>query len=98
MWYNNGISKNVNLFYDTTIIRSRLCDYGDANILVKATITVSNTAAAEAAVDNASKKVVFSNCPPFANCITEINNTQVDYAEDIGIVMPMYILTSDSHV
>ena len=47
-------------------------------------------AAAGAAVSNTNEKVVFKNCAPFSSSITEINNTQVDYAEDIDIVMPMY--------
>ena len=72
--------------------RSNLCDYHDAYILVKGTITVPNTEAAGAAVNNTNKKVIFKNCIPFTNCITEINNTQVDDAQDIDIVMPMYSL------
>ena len=39
-----------------------------------------------------TKKVIFKNCAPFTNCISEINNTQVDNAKDIDIVMPMYNL------
>ena len=54
------------------------------------TITVPNTAAASATVNNTNKKVIFRNCAPFTNCITEINNTQVDHAQKIDIVMPMY--------
>ena len=38
------------------------------------------------------KKVLFKNCAPFTNCISEINNTQVDNAKDIDIVMPIYNL------
>ena len=38
------------------------------------------------------KKVIFKNCTPFTNCISEINNTLVDNAKDIDIVMPMYNL------
>ena len=37
-------------------------------------------------------KVIFRNCAPFTNCISEINNTQIDNAEYIDIVMPMYNL------
>ena len=33
--------------------------------------------------------VVFKNCAPFVNCISEINNTQIGNAKDIDIVMPM---------
>ena len=73
-----------------SVIRSSLCDYSDAYILVKGTITVPNTAAAGEAINNTNKKVVFKNCAPFTSCITKINIRQVDYAEDIDIVMPMY--------
>ena len=38
------------------------------------------------------KKVILKNCAPFTNCISEINNTQIDNAKDIDIVMPMYNL------
>ena len=38
------------------------------------------------------KKIIFKNCAPFTNCISEINNTQVDNDKDIDIVMPMYNL------
>ena len=41
---------------------------------------------------NTNKKVIFKNCAPFTNCISEINNTQIDNAKDIDIVMPMYNL------
>ena len=68
--------------------KSSLCDYSDAYILVRGPISVNNTAAA-AAVNNDDKKVIFKNCAPFTNCISEINNTQVDNAKDIDIVMPM---------
>ena len=67
--------------------------YSDAYILVKGTITVNNTAAADAAAaNNTNKKVIFKNCASFTNCISEINNTQVDNAKDLDIVMPMYNL------
>ena len=59
-------------------------------ILVKGTITVVDTAAASAAVNNTNKKVIFKNCVPFTDCITEINNTQVDDAQKVDIVMSMY--------
>ena len=45
------------------------------------------------------KKVIFKNCAPFTNCISKINNTQIDNVEYIDIVMPMYNLIeySDSY-
>ena len=76
--------------FKTTMLKSSLCDYSDAYILVKATISVNNIAAVGADTNNIGKKVIFKNCAPFTNCISEINNTQVDNVKDIDIVMPMY--------
>ena len=45
--------------------------------LVKGTVSVNNTAAQGAAANNTNKKIIFKNCAPFANCISEINNTQM---------------------
>ena len=74
------------------MLKSSLCNYSDAYILVKGTISANNTAAAGAAVNDNDRKVIFKNCAPFTNCISEINNTQIDNANDIDIVMPMYNL------
>ena len=74
------------------MLKSSLCDYSDAYILVKGTISANNTAAAGAVVNNDNRKVIFKNCAPFTNCISEINDTQVDNAKDFDIVMPMYNL------
>ena len=82
---------NSQIKFKTTMPKSSLCDYSDGYILVKGTITVPNIAAAGADANNV-KKVTFKNCPPFINRISEINNTQVDNAKDIDIVMPMYSL------
>ena len=45
---------------------------------VKGTITVPN---------NKNKDVVFKNCAPFTDCIVETNNTQIDHAKEIYVVM-----------
>ena len=74
------------------MLKSSLFDYSDAYIHVKGTITVNNTAAAPAAANNTNKKVLFKNCTPFTICISKINNTEVDNAKDIDIVVPMYNL------
>ena len=81
---------NSQIKFKTTMLKSSLCDYSDAYILVKGTISVNNTAAQGAAANNTNKKVIFKNCAPFTNCISEINNTQIDNAKDTDIVMPMY--------
>ena len=74
------------------MLRSNLCDYIDAYILVKGNISVNNTAAKGAAGNNAANKVIFKNWAPFTSCMSKINNTQTDNTEYIDIVMPMYNL------
>ena len=76
------------------MLRSSLCDYSDANILVSGTITMTGAATDDAAkrLDERNKRVIFKNCAPFTDCISEINNTQIDNAKYIDVVMPMYNL------
>ena len=83
---------NSNIRFKTSKIRSNLYDYSDAYILAKRNITVPNTTAAGAAVNNTNKNVIFKNFALFTDCITKINNTQVDDAQKIDIVIPMYNL------
>ena len=83
---------NSQIKFKTTMLKSSLCDYSDVYILVKGTISVNNTAAQGTAANNTDEKVIFKNCAPFTNCISEINNTQIDNAKDIDIVTPMYNL------
>ena len=71
------------------MLKSSLCDYSDAYILVKRNKLADNTAAKGAAANDTSKKVIFKICAPFTDCISEIINTQVDNTKDIDIVMPM---------
>ena len=74
------------------MLRSSLCDYSDAYILVKGNITVGNNAGAGVAANSTNKKVTFKNCAPFTSCISKINNTQIDNAGYIDVVMSMYNL------
>ena len=74
------------------MLRSSLCDYSNAYILVKGNILVNNTAGVGDDANNTGKKVIFKNCAPFTDCISKINNTQVGNAKDIDIVMSMYNL------
>ena len=68
-----------------------LCDYSDAYILAKETITVANTGTSPAP-NNADKNVIFKNCASCTACISRINNTLINNAEYIDVVMPMYHL------
>ena len=80
------------------MLKSSLCDYSDAYILAKGTITITGTGAENNArqADERDKEVTFKNCASFTNCISKIKNTQIDNAKDLDAVMPMYNLTKDS--
>ena len=86
-------SPNKQIRFKTAMLRSSFCDYSDTYILVKGNISVNNTAVEGAAANNRNKKVIFKNCAPFTNCINKINNTQIDHAEYVDVVMPMYNIT-----
>ena len=85
---------NSQIKFKTNMLKSSLCDYSDACILVKGKIRITgagdNAAATQA--DERDKGLAFKNCAPFTNCISEINNTQIDNCKDIDIIMPMYNL------
>ena len=89
---------NSQIKFKTTMLKSILCDYSDTYILVKGTITINGAGANAAArqADERDKGVAFKNYAPFTNCISEINNTQLDNAKDIDAVMPMYNLVEYS--
>ena len=75
------------------MIRSNLCDYSDAYILVSGTIAITWAGEDDAKrADKRKKEVIFKNCAPFTNCISNISNTQIDNAENTDIVMLMYNL------
>ena len=72
------------------MLRSYLCDYSDAYIVVKGTIDLLAAAANEN--DKTEKDVAFKNNAPFRSCISKINSTLMDSAEELDIVMAMYNL------
>ena len=82
------------IIFKTTMLRSNPCDFADSYILVKRTITITGEDhnAGERQADERDKGVTFKNCAPFTKCINRINNTDIDNAHDIDIVMPMYNL------
>ena len=69
--------------FETETIKSSLCDYSDAFILVTENITVAA---------NNNTDVAFKNCVPFSTCATKTNDIFVDEANHIYIAMPMYSL------
>ena len=74
-------SPNKQIKFKTSMLRSSLCDYVDAYILAEGNISVNNTAAEGAAANNSNKKVISKYFALFTNCISKINNTQIDNAE-----------------
>ena len=80
--------------FKTSMLRSSLCDYSDAYILVSGTVTITAAGDDDAArrLDERNKAVIFKNCVPFTDCISKINNTQIDNAKYTDVVMPMYNL------
>ena len=73
-------------------LQSSLCDYSDAYILVKRTIINAGEGADDAAkeTDERNKGIIFKNCAIFITCISEVNNTQVDDAKYLDVVMSMH--------
>ena len=66
------------------MLKSRLCDYSEAYIVVNGTILVAQQAGDNSY--NVCKEVVFKNCAPFTDCINEINNTQIVNAKYIYFI------------
>ena len=73
------------------MLRSDLCDFSDAYIVVKGDITLTKTNG-RGIIDIRNRFLAFKNNAPFTNCISKINNVLIDNAEDLDIVMLMYNL------
>ena len=69
------------------MLRSNLCDYSDAYILFKGTITIETQARDDP--NNGDKEVVLKNCVPFTDFISEINNTQIHNIKYIDVIMTL---------
>ena len=89
-----GTYTNADIKFKTTMLKSDLCDYADAYIFVKGTITITGHGDDDAArqLNERNKAVIYKNCAPFTKCISGINGTDIDNAQDIDIVMTMYNL------
>ena len=91
---SRGTYTSNDIKLQTTMLRSNLCDYADAYILVKGTITITDEGDDDAAkqLDEGNKGVIFKNCAPFTKFISKTNKKDIDNAQDNEIVMPMYNL------
>ena len=85
-------NKNRSIRFKTPMLRSNLCDYSDAYILVNGTITVTAAEGANNIREKRNKPLILKNNAPFVSCITRINGELIEDADDLEIVMPMYNL------
>ena len=83
----NRYKPNKQIRFKTSMLRSDLCDYNDTFAVFEGKIIVTDS-------DNDvyEKKLAFQQNAPFTNCISKINNTLIDNAEDLDILNPMYNL------
>ena len=95
MGHVDGIAPIDKLNFKLQCYSQYICDSSDAYILVSGIIIVAELATGGG---NNNIEVVFeyTKCPPFTDCVSEINNTQIDNAKDIDVVKPMYNLIEHS--
>ena len=89
----NTYNENKSIRFKTPMLRSNLCDYSDAYILVNSTITVTALGANNGANnirDKRNRPLILKNNAPFVLCITRTNGELIEDANDLDIVIPMY--------
>ena len=59
--YGEGNEDSTTIKFETKVIKSNLCDYSDAYILVARNITATG--------GGSNERVAFKNCAPFTKCI-----------------------------
>ena len=91
---SNTYNENKSIGLKTPMLRSDLCDYANAYILVNGTITV--TSQNNVIRDKKNRPLILKNNAPFTSCITRINGELIEDADDLDIVMPMYNLLACS--
>ena len=81
-------SPNKEIRIKASMLRSDLCDFSDAYIVVEGDITLEGDNNA----NKRNKNLAFKNNAPFINCISKINSLKIDNAEDLDVVILMYNL------
>ena len=82
--YGEGNKDSATVKSEINVIKSHLCDYSDAYILLTGDITATD--------GSENTRVAFKNCAPFTKCVARINDEHVDSANNLDIIMPMYNL------
>ena len=85
-------SANKQIRFKASMLRSDLCDYSDAYIVVKGVVTVAGALNK----DKRNRDFVLKNNAPFISCISKTNAVLVENAEDLDVVIPIYSLLSHS--
>ena len=87
------LSKQIR--FKTSILKSDLCDYSNAHIVVKGDIALTK-AENENFINLRNRFLAFKNNAPFTDCILKINGVLIDIVENLDVVMPRYNLLEDS--
>ena len=93
--FSDTYNENKSIRFKTPMLRSDLCDYSDAYILVKGTITVTangDNNNADNIRDKRNRPLISKNNAAFVSCITRINGELIEDTDDLDIAMPMYNL------
>ena len=95
---SRGLYTSNDIKLKTTMLRSNVCDYADAYILVKGTITITGAGADFVArqAHERDKGLTFKSCAPFTKCTIKISNADIHNAQDIDIVIAIYNLVDYS--
>ena len=82
------------------MLKSSLCDHSDGWAFVKRTIAIIGARKDVAGIqsDERNKQVIFKNCLPFTDCTSETNNTKIDNASDLHVVIPIINLIEYSNI
>ena len=90
---SNTYNESKSIRFKTLMLRSNLCDYSDAYILVKGTVTVNGIVnGVENEILRRNRPLILKNNASFVSCTTKINNEFIEDADDLDIAMPMYNL------
>ena len=84
---NYGVTNEI--IYNTEVLKSSLCDYNDAYILLRSDIIIIIIIII---IWHGATKVAFKDCAPFTKCTTKIYETTIDDAENLDLAIPMYNL------
>ena len=86
---NGTYNPNKDIRFKTPQLRSDLCDFNEAYILVTGKITATNPCNN---INEYNRKVALKNSAPFFSCELRISSEKVDFCDDLDVVIPMYDL------